>query len=212
MQKYTYIIWQIVEVGIIFTGYKYSINTRRAERVYWRCVLRQCVATLITLNDILMSLGQNHNHTADVVSLSADIFVYQVKKRCREHVTPMPIIYDEEIGCLSDRDYDEDVGEMIRKIPTFERCRGSLYRSRSKLIPKLPKSQQDVNLQCPFTETSVDERFILCDDANDQNRRILIFATDDNLRRFCDSSIIFADGTFYSCPEQFDQLYSFHAM
>ena len=145
MQKYTYIIWQIVEVGIIFTGYKYSINTRRAERVYWRCVLRQCVATLITLNDILMSLGQNHNHTADVVSLAADIFVYQVKKRCREHVTPMPIIYDEEVGCLSDRDYDEDVGEMIRKIPTFERCRGSLYRSRSKLIPKLPVSDEGHN-------------------------------------------------------------------
>ena len=210
MQKYTSIIWQIVEVGIIFTGYKYSIKTRRAERVYWRCVLRQCVATLITLNGILMSLGQNHNHTADVVSLAADAFVYQVKKRCREQVTPIPIIYDEEIGCLSDRDYDEDVGEMIRKIPTSERCRGSLYRSRSKLIPKLPKSQQDVNLQGPFTETSVDERFLLCDDTNDQNLRILIFATDDNLRRLCDSSIILADGTFYSCPEQFYQLYSFH--
>jgi metal-sulfur cluster biosynthetic enzyme len=25
--------------------------------VYWRCVLRQCAATLITLNDILMSIG-----------------------------------------------------------------------------------------------------------------------------------------------------------
>ena len=166
MQKYTYIIWQIAEVGIIFTGYRYSIKTRRAERVYWRCVLRQCVATLITLNGILMSLGQNHNHTADVVSLAADAFVYQVNKRCREQVTPIPIIYDEEIGCLSDRDYDEDVGEMIRKIPTFERCRGSLYRSRSTLIPKIPKSQQDVNLQGSFTETSVDERFLLCDDTN----------------------------------------------
>jgi len=61
-----------------------------------------------------MSLGQNHNHTADVVSLAGEAFVYQIKKRCREQVTLIPTIYDEEIGCLINRDYDDDVGEMIK--------------------------------------------------------------------------------------------------
>jgi len=81
---------------------------------------------------------------------------------------------------------------MIKKIPTFESCRWSFYRSRSNLIPKLPQSQQDVNLQGPFTETSAGETFLRCDHTNDQNLRILIFATDDNLHRLCDLSVIFA--------------------
>jgi hypothetical protein len=51
---------------LLHTGYKYSIKIRRAEGVYRRCVLRQCAATLVTLNGILMSLGQYHNHSADV--------------------------------------------------------------------------------------------------------------------------------------------------
>jgi len=103
---------------LLHADYKYS-KTRRAERVYWKCVLRQCAATLITFNEILMSLGQYHNHLADVVSLAADAFVNQVKKRCREQVTPIPTIYDEEIGCLRDRDYDWNIGEMIKKNPNI---------------------------------------------------------------------------------------------
>jgi len=74
-----------------------------------------CSNTGHFVNDILMSLGQNHNHTADVVSLAGEAFVYQIKKRCREQVTLIPTIYDEEIGCLINRDYDDDVGEMIKK-------------------------------------------------------------------------------------------------
>jgi hypothetical protein len=68
---------------LLHTGYKYSIKIRRAEGVYRRCVLRQCAATLVTLNGILMSLGQYHNHSADV-SWTADAFVNHVKKHCRE--------------------------------------------------------------------------------------------------------------------------------
>ena len=98
----------------LHAGYKYS-KTRRVERVYWKCVLRQCAATLITFNEILMSLGQYHNHLAKVVSLAADALVNQTKKRCREQVTPIPSIYDEEICSIRDRDNDDHVGGMIKK-------------------------------------------------------------------------------------------------
>jgi len=195
---------------LLHAGYKYSIQKRRNDRVYWRCVLRQCAATLITLNSILVSLGQNHNHPTDTVSLAADAFINNVKKRCREEVSPIPTIFDEELGKLRSREYDDDVGDMIRKIPTFESCRAALYRTRSKVIPRLPATQQDINLEGSWTETPAGERFLLCDDTNDQNQRILIFATDDNLRRLCDLLTVFGDGTFYSCPGLFYQLYSLH--
>jgi hypothetical protein len=55
-----------------------------------------------------------------------------VKKRCREEVNPIPSIYDEEIGSLRNRDFDDDVEDMIRCIPLFESCKVSLHRSRAK--------------------------------------------------------------------------------
>ena len=82
-------------MGTIFSMQVTNIKTRRAGRVNWRCVLRQCAATLITFNEILMSLGQYHNHLADVVSLGADAFVNQAKKLSIEQVIPIPTSYDE---------------------------------------------------------------------------------------------------------------------
>jgi hypothetical protein len=69
---------------------------------------------------------------------------WQVKKRCREEVNPIPSIYDEEIGSLPNRDFDDDVEDMIRRIPTFASCKVSLYSSRAKVLPKLPKTQNDI--------------------------------------------------------------------
>ena len=41
--------------------------------------------------------------------------------------------------------------------------------------------------------------------------RIIVFATDEQLRMLFTSSHILMDGTFDSCPPHFDQIYSIHA-
>ena len=66
-----------------------------------------------------------------------------MKKRCREEVNPIPSIYDEEVGSLRNRDFDDDVEDMIRRIPTFESCKASLYRSQG-----FTKATQNTKRHC----------------------------------------------------------------
>lgn len=99
---------------------------------------------------------------------------------------------------------------MIKQIPTYQSCQASLYRSRAKVLPKLPVSQDGIDLEGEWIETAAGERFLLCDSTDDQGHRILIFATDDNLRTLCNSEFVLGDGTFYSCPGLFSQMYSLH--
>jgi hypothetical protein len=108
-----------------------------------------------------------------------------VKKRCTSEPTPIPTIYDEELGGLRNAECDDAVVGMIEQIPTFQSCKSRLYRNRSRTIPKLPTTPEDINLQGNWTQTSAGDRFLLCDDTDDQGNRILVFATDANLAKLC---------------------------
>lgn len=46
---------------LLHAGYKYSIRNKYNDRTYWRCVDRQCPATLTTCN-IVVAFGRLHNH------------------------------------------------------------------------------------------------------------------------------------------------------
>jgi len=57
---------------LLSAGYKFSMKTRRNDKCYWRGVLRQCPATITTLNNILVVFGHGHNHPADFLGLAAE--------------------------------------------------------------------------------------------------------------------------------------------
>lgn len=71
----------------------------------------------------------------------------------------------------------------------------------SKLLPQLPLVRNEIVLQDEWTETTVGERFLLCD--NGHGDKILIFGTLDNLRHLAAAPTRYADRTFYTCPRVF---------
>uniref|UniRef100_A0A8W8JJT6 Uncharacterized protein n=1 Tax=Magallana gigas TaxID=29159 RepID=A0A8W8JJT6_MAGGI len=98
---------------------------------------------------VLTSFGfphlKNRNQEEDYIGLAAECFISGVKKRCREEATPIPNIYDEEIGGLRNSECDNAVEDMIRNIPTFQACKSSLYWNRSTT------SKEDINLEGPWS-------------------------------------------------------------
>jgi hypothetical protein len=54
------------------------------------------------------------------------------------------------------------------------------------------------------------EQFLFADDGNADT--ILMFTTSRNLTNLVSADIIYGDGTFYTSPTQFTQLYTLHAM
>ncbi|XP_071083866.1 uncharacterized protein [Haliotis cracherodii] len=74
-------------------------------------------------------------------------------------------------------------------------------------IPKLPKTRAEVDIAAPWRETH--ERFLLFADGEED--KMLVFATDDQLRVLQSASIVYTDGTFCACPHLWNQLYILHA-
>jgi hypothetical protein len=76
-------------------------------------------------------------------------------------------------------------------------------------MPRDPNTLQDVNIDGVWATTGGQngERFLLDDNGVDADERIIIFATDNNLRRLSQAEVWFMDGTFSSAPNIFMQLY-----
>jgi len=195
---------------LIHAGFKFSVKNRYKDKCYWRCVNRECPATVTTDQQTPVRFGSEHNHPSDITGITAEAFISDLKKLCRENISPIPSLYDDALGSLRNRDCDETVEQVIAKIPTFDTCSSSLYRSRSKLLPKLPQTQADIDLNGEWTETLAGEQFLLHDDTDERGDRIMIFGTISNLIHLCDSTIVLADGTFYSCTGLLTQLHSLH--
>lgn len=75
----------------------------------------------------------------------------------------------------------------------------------------LPKTTADIRLEGKWTETEMEKPFLLLDDFF-QNNRILAFATTDNLQDLAASKTFYCDGTFYTCPSLFYQIFTIHIM
>jgi hypothetical protein len=121
----------------------------------------------------------------------------------------VPSIYQEEITKLRDDEWDADSKEIVQKLPTFYSSKSTLYRARRKQAPKLPASSIDIQLDGKWTETSTGERFLLFDDTQ-QQQRIIAYAATENLTDLSASDRIYCDGTFYTCPSVFHQIYTIH--
>jgi hypothetical protein len=74
----------------------------------------------------------------------------------------------------------------------------------------------DFDIPSRYRKTTNDARYLLADRIQhvngDPEKRIIIYATDEQLRLLFTSSHIMMDGTFDSCPPYFHQIYSIHAM
>ncbi|CAG2257936.1 unnamed protein product [Mytilus edulis] len=97
---------------------------------------------------------------------------------------------------------------MVEQLPTFPSLKSSLYRQREDLIPHLPTSLLNIDLQDEWTQTTEAERFLLINAGTYD--KILVFATDNNLQHMAknDNNTIYDDGTFCTCPSIFEQLYT----
>ncbi|XP_060078201.1 uncharacterized protein LOC132557697 [Ylistrum balloti] len=195
--------------NLSYNGYLYRIRSSRGERTYWRCTITNCLATINTRNNIIVGVGrQPHNHPGDHASIVAKEIMNCITDRCQKEIRPIPTIYSEELCKLRDNEWDEETRTVVEKIPTFNSKKSQLYRARRKLTPKLPTTTQDIDLEGRWTETNTGERFLHIDDG-DQNR-ILVFATSEDLAELATADRIYCDGTFYTCPNIFHQIYTIH--
>ncbi|CAM4833032.1 unnamed protein product, partial [Rotaria magnacalcarata] len=102
--------------------------------------------------------------------------------------------------------------DSISKFPTIKTLKNTISKQRRMIRPSLPKRIEDIPFPLPqlYTLTKHDENFLLFGGQLGRNRGF-IFASQDDIRYLASQKYWFADGTFYTSPSIFYQIYSVHA-
>lgn len=194
---------------LLWNGYTYRQNNKRDTWISWKCLDKNCRATLCTRDDVPSKIGQQHNHQPDRAAVEARKIINTVKSRAKTELKPLPSIYDEEITKLRDAPWDAQTLDIASKLPTFESKRSSFYRNRQKVLPPIPNDRATVQLDGKFRHTTSGEPFLQADDGDID--KLLIFATSENIQHLCSVDRIYCDGTFYTAPPMFDSIFTIHA-
>ena len=103
----------------------------------------------------------------------------------------------------------------FEKLNLFYCCpclESGLQKLRRKALPPIPTDQKFI-IPDVYKETYANERFLLYDKRKSSyGGRLLVFASDEQLRVLFQSDVLFADGTFKVAPKLFEQLYVIHAL
>lgn len=102
--------------------------------------------------------------------------------------------------------------QIAANLPTCSQMSRTINRVRNAGNPaKDPSKPDKFNLTPEMVKTAKGEDFLLFDNAN-ENDRMLIFGTKENLRILKECTDLFCDGTFDVVPNLFSQLYTIHGM
>ncbi|CAM4906215.1 unnamed protein product [Rotaria socialis] len=173
---------------------------------YWRCDNRLCAAVIHTdINDQFKVRKDDHSsHLSSPEHIEILSLKSNIKQRVVTEATRIGRIYDEEVAKAQLNQ------TALSIVASVQDAKSSLNRIRRFETPLLPKSCR-FDIPTLYNHTINVERFLLYDKMR-RNKRILIFATDDQLRVLFKAKHILMDGTFTSCPPFFDQVYTLHAI
>ncbi|CAF4865857.1 unnamed protein product, partial [Rotaria sp. Silwood2] len=148
--------------------------------------------------------GQQHTH----LSSPEHVQVRKLRKRVKDRVTQENIaigrIYDDELA----RSQLSQTALVVA--PTAEEAKSAMNRIRRQLTPVLPECC-NFEIPAPYSETISGCRFLLSD-INMNKKRIVLFATDQQLQLLFKAKHVLMDGTFDSAPPYFSQVYTLHAI
>lgn len=125
------------------------------------------------------------------------------KKKAEEHITEKP----SKIIHLALKNHVEAMDTLT--VRDINYIRNNVYYKQKKMQPSLPTSAEETirvlqNLEC---KTIKGEIFLT---GVEQEKQIIVFSCETNLRVLCNCDTIYLDGTFNYCLNYFFQLFTLH--
>ncbi|CAF3073065.1 unnamed protein product [Rotaria sp. Silwood2] len=174
---------------LVANEYVFKLNKTTTTTKYWKCTYNGCSSKIHTdLNDKLLKTIDDHSHPSEKEVIQVREFREKVKQRAVNETTPIPRIYDEE--CEKDNGINKARRAITAVIPTTQ-------------LFDIPET---------FTKTLRNDDFLIVDKMITRRQRIILFASNNQLKLLFNSDKILMDGTFSTCPKMFDQVYTIHAI
>ncbi|CAF3759513.1 unnamed protein product [Rotaria sordida] len=154
-------------------------------------------------DDGIYTTYQDHICRApDSDEIEKALYNYEIKKNAQQcHDPPRLIIQNARLKISLD---------AAINIPQYTASQRSIQRvRRDKDVQTEPKTFADIIIPSNYQVNALNEPFLLYDN-NDNQRRILIFATKQHLDFLNECESWHCDGTFAVAPKLFEQMYSIH--
>ena len=185
--------------GLIYRtseGHKYLVSRRKGNQIYLKCVLfrSSCKSTAkLSQESNLIILLANHNHEID----NYNDHIYLMKAKCKEAAKSLGENLRKNFNDVTRRD---PKGRTI----TFVKCESLMYRARRQLQPKIPQT----SFELESTSQGTPYGLFLKDCVTVGDNQAFIFFSDETMTILAEISDISFDGTFYTVPKQFYQLWT----
>lgn len=139
---------------LTWNGYTCRQNNKIETWLSWKCTQRNCKATICTRDDTASKIGQPHNHLPHRAAVEERRILGTIRNRARDELTHLPSISDEEITKLRDAPWDAQSRKFAPNLPTFHTVKSSLYRSRQKMLPPVPTTRPEIQLEMKCRQTT----------------------------------------------------------
>lgn len=142
-----------------------------------------------------------HTHANDASATETTKLRVQLKRKATDTSEPPSRLLAEALT---------ETSEQVRaNVGDLETIRRDLRRQRSKVRPPEPSTLRDLHVQDTWATTggARPQPFLLYDNGQERQDRMLVFSTHEQLAALSSSRTWYMDGTFSVCPRIFRQLY-----
>ena len=191
---------------LCYVGYRYCFKRRNQNgSEYWVCA--KCTATATSYSDLSVVVRGEHSHLPDETDKVVLEMRKNLKRKVLEDSGPIDRIVEEAYHAINIRSND-----LIVNLPSVNTLKNSLQKQRRKTRPPVPRTIEQLPLPLPdvYSKTTQGDWFLLYDGLLGGTRS-LIFATYNDIVYLSQQQHWYSDGTFYTCPSIFYQIYSIHA-
>ena len=187
--------------NLIFEDFLFKINKRKPDIVYFKCCTSTCTSRMALNSNfsVVLKFPGDHNHEKPEQQIDETDFKVSVLASVENNPTRrLKDIYDEKLQSSSSEN-----------IPNYSKIRSSMSRTRTKALPPIPESFQNLEIEGDWSKSFKGENFLL---HFDRDMGIAIFCTEYALQYLSRASVIFCDGNFSTAPSPFHQLFVIHAL
>ena len=197
---------------VVVNNYQFRTKgkNKKTGTEYFACIHNECKSRVTVYAD------GSHTEPGDH-AYHDDDFVLNSQKKFRAHLrsqvaktpnAPLKPLYDQVANNLQARAMTSP--EAVQIVGQFTSYVNTMNRVRSAARPPLPSSRSQINLQGIWTQTKGENprSFLMIDEG--QEDKLLVFATLESLQILSESEKLFMDGTFYTSPPLFQQIYTIH--
>ncbi|XP_057321233.1 uncharacterized protein LOC130665011 [Microplitis mediator] len=153
----------------------------------------------------IISKSGEHNHLPDRAHIDSRIVIHKMKKKAQKSKEPTGVVIASELKNVS-----KVVAAELPNRSAMARMLQRQHKLHDNFLEN-PSSFDDIKISAEYQQTYAGNQFLYESEAT-KNNHFFMFTTAANLSALARSDVWFADGTFYTVPSIFYQIYTIHGL